>query len=194
MEKLEIYKNLIPVVFDSDYFFWAIGFLSLDTALYGFASPHNLFLYIFLGFGSLGLLLAIFFLVKYIKVILRNYLEDRSIVKTYLLISFFALIIHSMVSGIYLAILSMIVVFYFLIFFNQNFFKAVSFDSNFKNTTLYFYKYALISMAMIQMLLIYYLYIINFHELKIREINNNNIEKKTLDSGLFLYNNLFKDK
>jgi len=128
--RVEIYKTLLPLIFDKEYFFSAIGFTSQDIALYGFLHPHNLFIYIFLGAGSLGLLL---FIIMIFKTFFNMYNECRtssSFVKHYIFTILLALFIHSQVSGIYITPLTSIVILYFF-FILYKYYKK----DNFKETT-----------------------------------------------------------
>jgi len=107
-----IYKTVIPYIFDWKYIITAIGFSSQDFALYGFLHPHNLFLYIFLGAGSLGLILFILIFFNSIWKLLKEYFSTKSIIKRYLFTIFLSLLIHSLVSGLYITPLTSITALY----------------------------------------------------------------------------------
>ena len=122
--RVEIYKTLLPLIFDKEYFFSAIGFSSQDIALYGFLHPHNIFIYIFLGAGSFGLLLFIVIISKTFFHIYNECSTSNSLIKHYIFTIFLALFIHAQVSGIYISPLTSIVILYFFFILYKYYKKA----------------------------------------------------------------------
>jgi len=138
--RINIYKTLTPLVFQGDFFFSAIGFSSQDIATYGYLHPHNLFLYVFLGIGSFGLVLFISGLLYYASLIVSEYLKSQNSIKKYLFIILMALFIHSLVSGVYITPLISVVFLYFMILFRKYYLldKYVVQSSNLKYFNTFF--------------------------------------------------------
>lgn len=117
--RMQIYETLFPYLLKYIHIFDAIGFASQDTAIYNFLHPHNLLLYVFLGGGSFFLILFIIALSIYLKNIYITYSKKRTRVQTYLIFILSSILIHSMVSGLYITPLTLTICIYFFIFFNK---------------------------------------------------------------------------
>jgi len=119
--RMLIYKTVIPYIVDLKYSFTAVGFSSVDIAVTHFLHPHNIFLYIFLGSGTVGLVSFIIFMIYIIIKILKHYFKNNNLTTKYLLMIFFAPLIHSFVSGIYITPLTALLFIYFLIVFLKDY-------------------------------------------------------------------------
>lgn len=117
--RLEIYNTLLPYLIKVEHIFQPVGFASQDIAVYGFLHPHNILLFIFLGGGTFFLLIFLIILLNYLKNIWTTFSQRRNKIKTYFLFTFISLFIHSFVSGLYIAPLTLILVLYFFISFNK---------------------------------------------------------------------------
>ncbi|WP_457748566.1 O-antigen ligase family protein [Sulfurimonas sp.] len=115
--RMFIYKTIIPMIFDPSYFIDAVGFSSQDLAVTHFLHPHNIFLYVFLGTGTFGLVSFICFTIYIIYKTLKQYIAKKSIKDRYLYAIFASPLIHSLVSGIYTTPLTSLLYLYFLFIF-----------------------------------------------------------------------------
>ena len=121
-----IYTTIIPYIFDLNYIFSSIGFASQDLAVTKHLHPHNLFLYIFLGFGTFGLILFILICFKYLFKLWNIYKLKQTVKHTYLMFISISVVIHSQVSGLYITPLSTILLIYLFILLNNNYFKNIN--------------------------------------------------------------------
>ncbi len=121
--RMMIYLKVAPEILNSSYIIDAIGFSSIDIAVTHFLHPHNLFLYVFLGSGTLGLIVFIIILSLFSWKLLRSYLGSSSIVNRYFIATFFAVFLHSMVSGIYITPLASLLIITLLSHLNGAFFN-----------------------------------------------------------------------
>lgn len=131
--RLYIYTTISTYLFDIKYTMQAIGFASEDIAYIDWLHPHNILLYIFLGFGSISLLIFIAFLINYLLKIYIKIISNKSKIKIYLFFIFISLFLHSMVSGLYIVPLSLLLISYFLIIFNSYFFKIKKSSNKYSN-------------------------------------------------------------
>jgi len=134
--RIDIYKAIFPYLFDFQHVFSALGFSPVDLNGYRFLHPHNLPLYIFLGLGSFGLLVLLVASMYILKSILQEYFQSESIIKKYLFIILLAIIIHSMVSGIYISPLTALLILY-LLFILSNYYLKKESKSQFVSHNLY---------------------------------------------------------
>lgn len=121
--RLDIYNKIIPYIFNFDHLIYAIGFSSQDIAIYGFMHPHNLYLYIFLGFGTVGLVLVLLLTFYYIILLLKQYLSSQNTQKIYLIFTLIAVWVHSLVSGLYISPLTSLLLIYLFALISSKYFK-----------------------------------------------------------------------
>lgn len=103
----EIYITVLPLLAEPKYIFEAIGFLSTDSALYGYFHPHNIFLFIYLGAGMVGLIIFTILSIYYGLKIINKYFTFHTYKRYYIAI-LIAVATHSMVSGLYVTPLTLI--------------------------------------------------------------------------------------
>jgi O-antigen ligase len=130
--RMFIYKTILPTIINQNYFINAIGFSSQDLAITHYLHPHNIFLYTFLGTGTLGLITFIIFSIYIIYESLKQY-KNKNIKDKYLYMIFVAPLIHSLVSGIYITPLTSLLYIYFLFIFLKKYtINVIEFQSNTK--------------------------------------------------------------
>lgn len=183
-----IYSTLSNYIFDKNYIFESIGFASQDVALTGFLHPHNLILYIFLGSGTFGLVVFLYIFSSYFIKICKKYNASNSTLYKMFYFSFFAIVTHSMVSGIYITPVVSIFIFYFLIMFHQiNFVqkKFISTDIYPKTTLLNLYLNK--ATKVILFLIVLYSFYLIKQNLDLF-IFYNGLEHHTNIPGIFMFN------
>lgn len=119
--RMHIYTTTLPYLIDKSYILNAIGFSSQDLAVTHFLHPHNILLYIFLGTGTLGLLVFVVYLAIVAKKMLTYYFKSDEVTDRYLLGVFAAAFIHSLVSGLYVTPLTAMLFIYFLLVFTKRY-------------------------------------------------------------------------
>lgn len=100
--RMEIYKTILPYIINIKYFLPAIGFSSQDIAVTHLLHPHNLFLYVFLGAGTLGMIYFLFIAVSTLVILGREYLSTQSWSTKIMYLNILSFFIYSMVSGVYI--------------------------------------------------------------------------------------------
>lgn len=120
--RVYIFNTIIPYILDFKYFFNAIGFATTDIAVVGFLHPHNLFLYIFLGSGTLGLIIFIYLIFKVFFKIYTTYVSKSSSLYTkFITLTFISVFIHSLVSGVYITpLMSIYLLYFYIIIFSSS--------------------------------------------------------------------------
>jgi len=121
--RADIYNAILPYLFNIDHLIYALGFSTLSIDSYHFLSPHNIFLYSFLGMGSLGFVFFIVLLIYQIIQLLSSYFRSKSLIKRYLLVILFSILIHACVSGIYLSPLTILLLIYFFLILSKYYTK-----------------------------------------------------------------------
>jgi hypothetical protein len=134
--RMDIYKVILPYLFDYQQVFSALGFSPVDLNGYQYLHPHNLILYMFLGLGSFGLVIFLGVSTYLLKLLLQEYFQSKNIIKKYLFIILLAMVVHSMVSGVYLTPLTALLILY-LLFILSNYYLKKEKKSRFISHNLY---------------------------------------------------------
>lgn len=117
--RFEIYSTMLRAIADAKYIFNAIGFSSTDIEVTGFLHPHNLFFYIFLGSGTLGLLLSFIVIINYFRIIYKKYRTTNHLYYKMLTVSFLSTFFHSLLSGVYITPYVAIYIFLFFSYYGH---------------------------------------------------------------------------
>ncbi|MCK5110287.1 MAG: oligosaccharide repeat unit polymerase [Arcobacteraceae bacterium] len=120
-----IFSTIISLIFDTKHIFSAVGFSSQSIGVTGSLHPHNLFLYIFLGFGTLGFIIVSTIFIRYCILLWNIYRDKQTTKHTYLMFSFLSILTHSMVSGLYIMPLTSILLIYIFIVINRTYFVNI---------------------------------------------------------------------
>ncbi|MEA3553636.1 MAG: O-antigen ligase family protein [Campylobacterota bacterium] len=146
-----IYTTILPYIFDLNHMFNSIGFASQDLAVTKHLHPHNLFLYIFLGFGTFGLILFTIISLYYLVKLWSIYKSKQTVKHTYLMFISISVVIHSQVSGLYITPLSTILLMYLFILLNNSYFKNIDRNNVDKRSNIYtkLFVYTIISLILI---------------------------------------------
>ena len=76
--RAEIYYMLISYIFEVKYFLFGLGFFSTAVLDYNLLHPHNLFLFVFLGGGTISLLFFLFILFNFFKTIIYKLKKNNN--------------------------------------------------------------------------------------------------------------------
>jgi hypothetical protein len=189
--RLHIYQTILPNIFKIKYFFNSVGFSSTDIFLVGFLHPHNLFLYIFLGSGTFGLMIFIYLIIKVFLKIYTGYIsKSSSLYIKFITFTFMSVFIHSLVSGVYITPLTAIYLLYFFIVLFKSYSVRIYkvndittvYGINFNYSTIK----SFISGLMIILIAIWYIYLIKVNLDFVIEYSNTKYSKNI--PGVFLFN------
>ncbi len=195
--RLYIFTTIIPNIFDFKYFFNAIGFATTDVAVVGFLHPHNLFLYIFLGSGTLGLIIFLYLISKVFFKIYITYISTSSSLYTkFITLTFISVFIHSLVSGVYITpLMSIYLLYFFIVMFRSSSVKINKLDdvsTNAYGTNLnYSTIKSFISGLVFIFIALWYVYLVKVNLDFVIEYNGTMYSKNI--PGIFLFNeNVYK--
>ena len=192
-----IYSTLIPLIVDPSYFLSAIGFSSQDIGVTHFLHPHNLFLYVFMGTGTIGLIvffcLTLFYGIKTYK----QYAKATDKTDKYLLVILISVLAHSFVSGVYITPLTNILILFYLLLLYTRYFKDKSLKSTNKKSITFSNTILLISVSItLAMSMKNNIYLLQHYDYVYKKTKEQSDDKvyKIYHPGVMLYSdNIFGD-
>ncbi len=187
--RMLIYTTILPKILDPNFIFTPMGFSTQDIAVTHFLHPHNIFLYMFMGLGTLGLIAFIGVTYLYVINALKRYFKHTSLVKRYMLITICSVLIHSMVSGLYITPLTSILFLSYLLVIAKHYSTATS-SPNLSTTKFIINVVIVVMVATLAMtMLIDNIKLKHEYDYTTEEIQDSNKTKK-YRPGIMLYSDL----